>query len=441
MSELTYHLIIIGGGISGLTLACGLRGSGLRVAVIEAQSEQAVDERPRAYALAPLSAKIFRSLGLWEHIAPAISHFPQVVLSDADHPDSVLFTPIDLGSFTDVADLGKPATYYCAEHRVLQAVLRQQASTDPHLYCYYDARVQTVSYGARQAEVLVETEQGQQLLRASLVVAADGANSRIRQQAGIETDGWNYWQSCITAFVSPTQSHQDIAHEHFWPDGPFAILPLPDNRCQIVWIAPHETAKALIELPRDEFMAAMQERYGEHSGSLTLLSDPLVFPARLMHSRRYCQPRLALIGDAAHHCHPVAGQGLNLGIRDAAMLAQVLSSATQQQQDLGDIRVLQRYGRRRRFENWVMLLFTDMLNRTFSNRWFPIVVLRRWVLRLMAGFSLLRRLMLRLMTGFWGTQPNQLAHVPMMEVTNPEPDRSETVTLASSPKCQEGIQS
>ncbi len=217
MSELTYDLIIIGGGISGLTLACGLRGSGLRVAAIEAQSEQAVDERPRAYALAPLSAKIFRSLGLWEHIAPAISHFPQVVLSDADHPDRLLFTPTDLGSFADVADLGKPATYYCAEHRVLQGALRQQASTDPHLYCYYDARVQTVSYGDRQAEVLVETEQRQRRLKASLVVAADGANSRIRQQAGIETDGWNYWQSCITAFVSPTQSHQDIAHEQSPP--------------------------------------------------------------------------------------------------------------------------------------------------------------------------------------------------------------------------------
>jgi 2-octaprenyl-6-methoxyphenol hydroxylase len=401
MSGSNYDVIIVGGGIPGLTLACGLRGSGLRVAVIEAESEQAVADRPRAYALSPLSARIFRTIGIWEQIAPAIAHFPQVILSDADYPHRVLFTP---------ADLGEPAVYYCAEHRVLQTALRRQASSDPHITCSYETRVQTVTYSdaprrrwrEHLAEVILETGQGQQHLSASLVVAADGARSFVRQQAGIKTDGWNYWQSCITAFVSPAQSHQNIAHERFWPDGPFAILPLPDNRCQIVWVAPHQEAEAIAALPPDQFIAAMQNRYGDHSGSLTLLSKPLVFPARLMHSRRYYQPRLALLGDAAHHCHPVGGQGLNLGIRDAATLAQVLLTAQQQQQDLGDVRVLQRYGRRRRFENWVMLLFTDILNRSFSNRWWPMVVLRRGVLRLMIGWSPLRRLMLHLMTGLWG---------------------------------------
>ena len=429
MSGFTYDLIIVGGGIPGLALACGLRGSGLRVAVIEAQSEQVVDERPRAYALSPLSARIFRAVGIWEQIAPAITHFPEVILSDADYPHRVMFTP---------ADLGEPAVYYCAEHRVLQTALRHQASTAPHITCYYETRVQTVTCGDQRAEVIVETGQGQQHLNASLVVAADGAKSLVRQQAGIKTDGWIYWQSCITAFVSPAQSHRNIAHERFWPSGPFAILPLPDNSCQIVWVIPHHEAEAIAALPPDQFIAAMQNRYGNHSGSLTLLSKPLVFPARLMHSRCYYQPRLALIGDAAHHCHPVGGQGLNLGIRHAAMLAQVLSTAKQQQQDLGDIRVLRRYGRRRRFENGVMLLFTDILNRTFSNRWLPIVVLRRQVLRLMIGCSPLRRLMLRLMTGFWGTQLDQLACVPIMGVAMPQHNHPETGTLVGSPKSRGG---
>ncbi|MEO0942840.1 MAG: FAD-dependent hydroxylase [Cyanobacteria bacterium J06642_12] len=436
MSEFIYDVIIVGSGIPGLTLACGLRGSGLHVAVIEAQSEQAVDERPRAYALSPLSARIFRAMGIWERIAPAISHFPQVVLSDADYLHRVVFAP---------ADLGEPAVYYCAEHRVLQTALRHQASVDPDITCHYEARVQTVTYGdtrrgqmnQRLAQVVVETEQGQQSLSASLVVAADGVNSRVRQQAGIQTDGWTYWQSCITAFVSPAQPHRNIAYERFWPSGPFAILPLPDNCCQIVWIAPHQEAEAIAALPPEQFIAAMQNRYGDHSGSLTLLSKPLVFPARLMHSRCYYQPRLALIGDAAHHCHPVGGQGLNLGIRDAAMLAQVLSTANPQ--DVGDVRVLRRYGRRRRWENWVMLLFTDILNRTFSNRWLPIVVARRWVLRLMIGCSPLRRLMLRLMTGFWGTQLDRLARVPTMGVAMPQPNHPETGTPVGSPKSREGI--
>lgn len=394
MTVPTYDVILVGGGIPGLTLACGLRASGLRIAVVEAQSEAQVGDRPVAYALSPLSAKIFQAVGVWQMIAPAITHFPKVVLSDADYPHRVVFTP---------ADLGEPAVYYCAEHRVLQRALQNQVAVDPDITSYYETRVQEVVYDDPLAEVVVETGQGRHHLAAPLVVAADGMRSQLRQWAGIKTDGWDYWQSCITALVSPVQSHQDIAYERFWPSGPFAILPLPHNRCQVVWVAPHAEAKAITALPPDQFMAAMEERYGAHAGSLTLLSPPRVFPARLMHSRRYCQPRLALLGDAAHHGHPVGGQGLNLGIRDAATLAQVLITAQQQHQDLGDLKVLRRYGRRRRLENGGVLLFTDVLNRTFSNRWWPIVVFRRRVLRVMIGWSPLRRWMLRLMTGLWGT--------------------------------------
>lgn len=393
MSTSHFDLIIVGGGISSLTLAGGLRGSGLRIAVIEAQSEAAVGDRPRAYALSPLSAQIFRSLGIWEQISPAITHFPKVILSDADYPHQVEFTP---------ADLGEAAVYYCAEHRVLYKALQRQVAPDPQIVCYYETRVRDVIYGDPVVEVIVETDRRRQPLSAPLAIAADGMNSSLRQQTGIQTDSWDYWQSCITVFVAPSHSHQNIAYERFWSSGPFAILPLPQNRCQIVWIAPHHEAHAIAALPPDQFLAAMQQRYGNHSGALRLLSKPLVFPARLMHCRRYYQPRLALLGDAAHHCHPVAGQGLNLGIRDAATLAEVLLSAKQQQQDLGDIKVLQRYGRHRRLENWVMLLFTDILNRTFSNHWWPIVVFRRWVLRLMIHWSPPRRWMLRLMTGLWG---------------------------------------
>ena len=429
MSVSHYDLIIIGGGIPGLTLACGLRGAGLRIAVVEAQAAAQVSHHPRAYALSPLSAKIFNAIGIWEQIAPAITHFPQVVLSDADYPHRVIFTP---------ADIGESAVYYCAEHRVLQTVLQRHAATDAHITCYYGTRMQTVTYGAQWAEVSVTTGQGQQTLTASLVVAADGINSRVRQQAGIQTDGWNYWQSCVTAFVSPAQSHQNIAYERFWSSGPFAILPLPDNRCQIVWVAPHQEAEEIAALPPDQFMAAMQKRYGDHSGSLTLLSKPLVFPARLKHSRRYCQPRLVLLGDAAHHCHPVGGQGLNLGIRDAAMLTQVLLTAKQQQQDLGNIRVLRRYGHRRRIENWVMLLFTDILNRTFSNHWQPIMVLRRWMLRLMIGWSPLRRLMLRLMAGLWGTQVANPLNTLVTEVVMTSQSSPKPGTRMKSPESRGG---
>lgn len=396
MSLSNYDLIIVGGGIPGMTLAFGLRQTGLRVAVVEAQSEQQAADRPRAYALSPLSANIFRTMGLWEYIAPAICHFPRVVLSDADYPHRVEFT---------LKDLGEPAVYHCAEHRVLQQALQHQLASSETVTCFYETRVASIHYGAKQAEVLVENAQGQQRLMAPLVVAADGARSLVRQQAGIKTHSRVYWQSCITAFVSPASDHRSVAYEKFWPKGPFAILPLPHNRCQVVWIAPRKEADAIAALPPDQFITAMERFYGQHSGPLKLLSKPLVFPARIMQSRRYCQSRLALVGDAAHGCHPVGGQGLNMGIRDAALLSQVLQTAQQKGEDLGDLKVLKRYGRRRWLENSVVLLFTDLLTRTFSNVWWPLVIVRRCVLRLMIAWAPLRRLMLRLMTGLWGKQP------------------------------------
>jgi 2-octaprenyl-6-methoxyphenol hydroxylase len=391
-----YDVIIVGGGIAGLTLACALQGSGLRLALIEAQSAEAVRQRPLAYALSPLSIRIFRAIGVWEALAPHITPFAQVILTDADAPQRVTFRP---------EDVGETAVFYCGEHARLQQVLQERVAADPQITCYYEARVESVTYGEAAAEVELETTQGRRRLAASLVVAADGLRSQVRQRAGIPSDGWDYWQSCITALVAPAQDHQNVAYERFWPAGPFAILPLPGNRCQVVWILPHEQAKATLALSQADFLAEMQRYYGDQGGYLTLLNPPQVFPARLRQSRRYYQHRLALVGDAAHHCHPVAGQGLNLGIRDAAALAQVLLDAWRRQEDLGEVQVLRRYGRCRRWENWVVLLFTDLLTRTFSNSYWPLVVLRRLVLIGMIRFPPLRRFLLRLMTGLWGSPP------------------------------------
>jgi 2-octaprenyl-6-methoxyphenol hydroxylase len=238
------------------------------------------------------------------------------------------------------------------------------------------------------------------------MVAADGARSPLRQQAGIKTHGWKYWQSCVTAVIRPEKSHGDIAHEHFWSSGPFATLPLPDNHCQIVLTAPHEEARQWVNGTEADFLAELDRRYNGQLGKLELVSDRRLFPVQLMQSDRYISPRLALVGDAAHCCHPVGGQGLNLGIRDVAALAQVLQTADRQGKDLGSLPVLRRYEQWRKLENLTILGFTDFLDRSFSSSWLPIVIIRRLGLRVMRVMPPLKFVALRIMTGTGGRRPD-----------------------------------
>ncbi|PSN20240.1 2-octaprenyl-6-methoxyphenyl hydroxylase [filamentous cyanobacterium CCP5] len=394
--RLKVDVAIVGGGIVGLTLAAALRDTPISVAVIEAQTPQQAASRQRAYAFSLTSADIFRGLGLWEAIAPRIVPFSQVRLSDGDFGQAVVFRP---------KDIGRSAVYYSAEHSVLMEALQQAVCTCPRIHFLSPAQMDSSSRHPDQTDLTVQTADGERLLSATLVVAADGQRSPLRQQAQIDTFGWKYWQSCITTVVEPEYDHGRIAYERFWPSGPFAILPLPDGRCQIVWTAPHGEAKALMALPEDEFLAQLQDRYGSQMGRLQMLSQPLMFPVQLMQSSRYVQPSLALIGDAAHACHPVGGQGLNMGIRDAAALAEVLIAARERGEPLNGAAVLKRYERWRRLENWVILSFTDLLNRSFSNQILPMVGLRRLGIVLLQKVQPLKHLALRLMTGQLGRVP------------------------------------
>ncbi|MEO0868249.1 MAG: FAD-dependent hydroxylase [Cyanobacteria bacterium J06642_11] len=396
-SNITHtDVAIVGAGVVGLTLACALRHSGLSVAVIEAQSPQQTAARDRAYAFSPMSARIFQQLGLWEQVGPYITHFQRVRMSDADYGKAVNFYPKD--SPVD-------AVYYGAEHSVLLKALQGLASNLHRITPHYETTLVDIQERADAVHLTLEHQGQRQILGTQLLVGADGARSRIRDYAGINTTGWAYWQSCITTVLAPTKSHQNTAYEKFWPSGPFAILPIPGNRCQVVWTAPHEQAKAMVALSEQDFMVELKQRYGHTMGDLKMLKPPMTFPVRLMQSRRYVQPRIALIGDAAHCCHPVGGQGLNMGIRDAAALAKVLQAAHTRQEEIGDMRVLRRYERWRRTENWLILAMTDLLNRVFSNQFLPLLWLRR------AGFWFiehtvpLKRMILRVMTGFFGRQP------------------------------------
>ncbi len=238
-----------------------------------------------------------------------------------------------------------------------------------------------------------------------MVIGADGSRSHIRSLANITTRGWKYWQSCVAFTIKHTAPQNDIAFERFWSTGPMGVLPLPGNRCQIVWTNPHARAKTLKELDEAAFLQELQHYTGGLLGDLELVSDRVIFPVQLMQCDRYVKSRLALVGDAAHCCHPVGGQGLNLGIRDAATLAQLLIEAHNQGEDIGALQLLKRYESWRKQENLAILGFTDFLDRFFSNNWLPIVIVRRLGLWLMANVKPMKMFALKLMTGLKGKTP------------------------------------
>ena len=391
--NLDYDLAIVGGGIVGVTLACGLKNSPLKVVLIEPQPKAVAIRRRQAYALTLQTGRILQGIGVWDEILPKITTFDQISLSDSDHPNVVHFQPEDLGT----EGLG-----YVGEHSVILAAMHDFLDSCENVSWLCPSQVVNVDYQPDFAEIEVEAEGNTQTLRTQLVIAADGSRSPLRQAAGISTYGWKYWQSCIAMTIKTEKSHNNVAFERFWPSGPMGVLPLPGNRCQVVWTAPHAEAQALKDLDQKAFLELLEYRTGGLLGRLELESDRYVFPVQLMQSARYIQPRLALVGDAAHCCHPVGGQGLNMGVRDAGALAQVLRQAAQNGEDIGQLRVLKRYEGWRQTENLVILGFTDFLDRMFSGNWRPKVTIRRWGLWSLQKVKPLRYLALRLMTGLLG---------------------------------------
>ena len=395
-----YDLVIVGGGIIGLTLASALKDSGLSVLLIEAKVASAAVAKGQAYAVHQLSSLIYQGIGVWDKILPQIAKYYRVRLSDADYPNVVEFTTNDIDT----------ALGYVAEHQALLQPLQEFVQDCANVTYLCPAEVVNTQY--QKDIVAIDIKVADQLysVRSKLLIAADGARSPIRQAAGIKTSGWKYWQSCIVAFVKPEKPHNNTAYERFWSSGPFAILPLPGTRCRIVWTAPHEEAKALCALDDEQFLAELTRRYGDQMGKLELLGDRFVFQVQLMQSDRYVLPRLALIGDAAHNCHPVGGQGLNLGIRDAAALAQVIQTAHQAGKDIGDIQILKGYERWRKLENLTILGFTDLLDRMFSNNFLPVVLVRRLGLWFLQRVPVLKVFMLKLMIGLKGRIPELAKH-------------------------------
>jgi 2-octaprenyl-6-methoxyphenol hydroxylase len=356
-------VVIAGGGQVGLALALALRKSSpdLAVTVMDPSGGAVTGREGRASTIAAGAQHLLRQLGAWGAVADHAQPVTEMIVTDSRTRDVV--RPVFLTFATAQAD-GTPAAYLVGDGIVVAALAEAAQAAGVHLVA------DTVEdFVIARGRVTVTTRRGG-ALAAQLLVAADGARSRLRDLAGIDTVGWSYGQSGIVATVAHARPHGGRAEEHFLPGGPFAILPLKpvhgENRSSLVWMEPDETAARLIGEPT-ALPAELERRFGRRLGAVRLLDRPRAFPLGLTIARDFVRPRLALTGDAAHSIHPIAGQGLNLGYRDVAALAETIVDAHRLGLDIGDVSTLRRYERWRRYDTAEMALVTDGLNRLFSN--------------------------------------------------------------------------
>jgi 2-octaprenyl-6-methoxyphenol hydroxylase len=395
-------VLIAGGGFAGLTLAIALRkalGPSFNVTVADPALVANYAKDERASAIVTGARRLYQTIGVWEQVAGQAQPILDMVVTDSRLGDAV--RPVFLAFSGDV-EPGEPFAHMI-ENRYLVEVLAAQAKADG-----IDLRSSAVRKVSQDNEGATAELADGMMLGARLVVAADGARSALRQGAGIATHGWNYGQSAIVINVSHERDHEGRAEEHFLPAGPFAILPLKGRRSSIVWTETAEDAQRIVALPDDAFHAELEQRFKLQLGEISVLGARRVHPLGFFVARSFIAERIALIGDAAHVIHPIAGQGLNMGLKDVAALAEVIVDAARLGLDPGSASVLERYQRWRRFDTMAMGLATDGLNRLFSNRSDILRLARDVGLGLVERIPNLKRLLIREAAGLVGEVPKLL---------------------------------
>jgi len=368
-------VLIVGGGMVGMGLALALGSAGLEVAVVDREDPATLLDAPydgRASAIAYGSRRVLEGLGAWQAMADAAEPILDIRVSDGDAP---LFLHYDHRA------VGEEPLGHIIENRAIRRALFARRAEIPAIDLRAPASVAEIEFGA--GGVTATLADGARI-RASLAVAADGRHSWLREQAGISVTRWSYRQTGIVCTMGHERPHRGVAHERFLPAGPFAVLPMTDvtddpaqgHRSSIVWTEDERLAPAMMALDDDAFSAELGRRFGPWYGEVRVLGGRWSYPLSLLHANRYIAPRLALVGDAAHAIHPIAGQGLNLGIRGVAALAEVMVEAARLGLDVGGADVLARYERWRRFDAMALVAVTDGLNRLFSNAIPPVRMIR-----------------------------------------------------------------
>src|SRR6266581_3133588 len=395
--------IVIGGGaFAGLALALGLRqGLGADIPIIVADPALGLrpSRDPRATAIVAACRRLFEALGVWDQVAAQAQPILDMVVTDSRLQDAT--RPVFL-TFAGDVEPGEPFAHMVENRHLIDALVKRAENEG------VDLRATSVTtFDSRSDGVDVTLADGS-VVEASLLVAADGARSKLRERADIATYGWDYDQSGIVVTVGHERDHGGRAEEHFLPAGPFAILPLTGKRASLVWTERRNEAARIVALPKEEFQLELEKRFGLHLGNVEATGEARAFPLGYYVARSFIGDRLALVGDAAHVIHPIAGQGLNLGLKDVAALAQVIVDAARLGMDLGQADVLDCYQRWRRFDTMAMGLATNSLNLLFSNESTLLRTVRDIGLGLVDRAPPLKSMFIRQAAGLSGEVPRLL---------------------------------
>ncbi|HEX3429872.1 MAG TPA: FAD-dependent monooxygenase [Rhizomicrobium sp.] len=397
------QVVIAGAGMVGLTLSLALAQGGFGVLLVDPlppSKTLAVEFDGRVSAISYSSARMLEVLGVWKKLKGDAEPIRDILVTDA----KIGHSPSPFSLHFDHREIGEPLGYI-AENRHIRAALLERAAAAETLEIANPDRVG--GFAPASSSVTVQLESGR-TVSAHVLVAADGRESASREQVGIGVISWSYPQRGIVATVEHERPHNGVAYEHFLPSGPFAILPMTGNRSSLVWTEREEIAGSLLTLPQPDFEDEIARRFGAHLGSIRVHGPRWSYPLSFHLAREYVRSRFALIGDAAHGIHPIAGQGLNLGFKDVAALAEVLLDAARLGLDFGTPDVLRRYERWRRFDSFALAAATDGLNRLFSNDFPPLRLVRDLGLGIVDGIGPLRRFFMRHAGGAVGELPRLL---------------------------------
>ncbi len=394
----TYDIVIVGGGIVGATLACALSRSRYKVALVEAQaieqltavfandkSERDIDQfDPRVSALTVASQTFFENLGVWQRIKnKRISPYQEMKVWDGEGTASIEFS---------AAELYQPALGHIVENSVTLSSLYEQLTSDNKITLLTGHSIRQVNLNSDCPELILENDTH---IRASLVVAADGANSLIRKLSGLPTREWDYQHHAIVASVKTEKNNEETAWQRFMGTGPLALLPLSNGRVKshyssIVWSAVPERASELMALNDEQFCEELSRCFESRLGSVEEVSKRYSFPLKQRHAKQYVTSNVALVGDAAHTIHPLAGQGVNLGLQDVAVLADELIKASKKGLTPNDALMLKRYQRRRMGPNLAMMGLMEGFKQLFSQDSLSIRLLRNTGMRWLNGNKFLK---------------------------------------------------